>query len=82
MGNECPNNDHENESLIKALNSDQHKNQLKTVRSVKEKKEFARFRDMVLHYEYYHKLLKLAFKNFSSNSNINSFNITNVLYIS
>ena len=63
MGNECPNNDHENESLIKALNSDQHKNQLKTVRSVKEKKEFARFRDMVLHYEYYHKLLKLAFKN-------------------
>ena len=32
-------------------------------RSTKERKEFQKFREIVLHYEYYSKLLKLSFKN-------------------
>jgi len=50
----------DNETLKKDKNNDKH-NVLKIFKS--ERSDFSRFKEMILRYEYYHKLLKLSFKN-------------------
>ena len=63
MGNEAQKANQKNETLIKGKNSDNAKNTNKSIKSVKVAKDFNRFKEMILHYEYYHKLLKLTFRN-------------------
>lgn len=60
MGNQYQNEHKENEDLKKASNNEKH-NVLKIFKS--ERSDFTRFKEMILRYEYYHKLLKLSFKN-------------------
>ena len=63
MGNQSQINHNDNETLKKAQNNDKHDkhNVLKIFKS--ERSDFSRFKEMILRYEYYNKLLKLTFKN-------------------
>ena len=63
MGNQSQIDHNDNETLKKAPNNDKHDkhNVLKIFKS--ERSDFSRFKEMILRYEYYNKLLKLTFKN-------------------
>ena len=63
MGNQSQIDHNDNETLKKAQNNDKHDkhNVLKIFKS--ERSDFSRFKEMILRYEYYNKLLKLTFKN-------------------
>ena len=63
MGNQCQKERQVNEKIIKGLNPNNEKDQKKLLRTIKTTKDFNRFKELIIDYEYYHKLLKLTFKN-------------------
>ena len=63
MGIKCQKETQDNEKLIKGLNLNNKNDKMKLLKSIKTTKDFSRFKEIILNYEYYNKLLKLTFKN-------------------